>query len=87
MKMNYPKIAEHLGVKLRGNETFTELLEIEKQVKEKIKTIKIYVKGGVVTDVTIPEEFHNKINYEVIDYDHIEAEREEKKNEETNTNV
>ena len=32
--MNYPKIAEHLGVKLRGDETFTELLEIEKQVKE-----------------------------------------------------
>ena len=34
MKMNYPKIAEHLGVRLRGDETFTELLEIEKQVKE-----------------------------------------------------
>ena len=34
MKINYPKIAEHLGVKLRGDETFTELLEIEKQVKE-----------------------------------------------------
>ena len=34
MKMNYPKIAEHLGVKIRGDETFTELLEIEKQVKE-----------------------------------------------------
>ena len=34
MKMNYPKIADHLGVKLRGDETFTELLEIEKQVKE-----------------------------------------------------
>jgi len=34
MKYNYPKIAEHLGVNLRGNETFTELLEIEKQVKE-----------------------------------------------------
>ena len=33
MKMNYPKIAEHLGVKLRGDETFTELLEIEKKVK------------------------------------------------------
>ena len=32
--MNYPKIAEHLGVRLRGDETFTELLEIEKQVKE-----------------------------------------------------
>ena len=34
MKFNYPKIAEHLGVPLRGNENFTELLEIEKQVKE-----------------------------------------------------
>ena len=34
MKFNYPKSAEHLGVPLRGNETFTELLEIEKQVKE-----------------------------------------------------
>ena len=31
--MNYPKIAEHLGVKLRGNETFDELLKIEQQVK------------------------------------------------------
>ena len=34
MKMNYPKIAEHLGVKLRGNETFDVLLEIERQVRE-----------------------------------------------------
>ena len=34
MKINYPKVSEHLGVPLRGNETFTELLEIEKQVKE-----------------------------------------------------
>jgi|TARA_B100000902_G_C26429248_1_gene490700 hypothetical protein len=34
MKMNYPKIAEHLGVNLRGNETFDELLEIERQVRE-----------------------------------------------------
>ena len=32
--MNYPKIAEHLGIKLRGNETFDELLKIEQQVKE-----------------------------------------------------
>ena len=32
--MNYPKIAEHLGVPLRGNETFDELLKIEQQVKE-----------------------------------------------------
>jgi hypothetical protein len=28
------KIVSALGVKLRGDETFTELLEIEKQVKE-----------------------------------------------------
>ena len=34
MKINYPKVAEHLGVKLRGNETFDELLKIEQQVKE-----------------------------------------------------
>ena len=33
MKINHKIIAEHLGVKLRGNETFTELLEIEKVVK------------------------------------------------------
>ncbi len=33
MKINYPKVAEHLGVRLRGNETFTELLEIERVVK------------------------------------------------------
>jgi cell fate (sporulation/competence/biofilm development) regulator YlbF (YheA/YmcA/DUF963 family) len=34
MKINYKIVAEHLGVPLRGDETFTELLEIEKQVKE-----------------------------------------------------
>ena len=34
MKINHKIVAEHLGVRLRGNETFTELLEIEKQVKE-----------------------------------------------------
>jgi len=34
MKMNYPKIAEHLGVRLRGDETFDELIKIEQQVKE-----------------------------------------------------
>ena len=33
-KINYNAVANHLGVKLRGNETFTELLEIEKNVKE-----------------------------------------------------
>ena len=33
MKINYKFVAEHLGVPLRGNETFTELLEIERVVK------------------------------------------------------
>ena len=33
MNINYKIVAEHLGVRLRGNETFTELLEIEKQLK------------------------------------------------------
>ena len=33
MNINYKITANHLGVKLRGNETFTELLEIEKQLK------------------------------------------------------
>ena len=34
MKINHKIVAEHLGVKLRGNETFEELLKIEQQVKE-----------------------------------------------------
>ena len=34
MKINYKVVAEHLGVPLRGNETFDELLKIEQQVKE-----------------------------------------------------
>ena len=34
MKINQKIVAEHLGVKLRGNETFDELLKIEQQVKE-----------------------------------------------------
>ena len=33
-KINYNVVANHLGVKLRGNETFDELLKIEQQVKE-----------------------------------------------------
>ncbi len=41
-----------------------------------MKTIKIYVEGGVCTDVIIPNEFIDKLNYKVIDYDHIEAEKE-----------
>ena len=30
--MNYKVIANHLGVSLRGNETFDELLKIEKEI-------------------------------------------------------
>jgi hypothetical protein len=33
-KLNYPAIEKQLGVKLRGNETFDELLEIEKNTKK-----------------------------------------------------
>ena len=33
MKLNYKVIANHLGVSLRGNETFDELLKIEREIK------------------------------------------------------
>ena len=33
-KINYHAVSKHLGVNLRGNETFDELLRIEQQVKE-----------------------------------------------------
>ena len=33
-RVNYHAVSKHLGVKLRGNDTFNELLEIERQVKE-----------------------------------------------------
>ena len=53
-----------------------------------MKRIKIYVEGGVVQDVIFEGLIKDEeMTYEVIDYDHIEAEREEKKNEETDTNV
>ena len=40
------------------------------------KTIKVYVEGGCVTAVTeLPEGY----DYEIIDYDHIDAEEDEKK--------
>ena len=39
------------------------------------KTIKVYVEGGCVTDVTdLPEGY----DYEIIDYDNIDAEETEK---------
>ena len=51
-----------------------------------MKTIKVYIEGGVCTDVVIPKEFHDKLNYEIIDYDHIEAEQDqEKANHEADT--
>jgi|TARA_R100000479_G_scaffold151202_1_gene86926 hypothetical protein len=36
---------------------------------ETMKTIKICVKGGVVQEVTIPKEYEDKIDYEIIDLD------------------
>ena len=33
-RVNYHAVSKHLGVKLRGDETFDELLKIEQQVKE-----------------------------------------------------
>ena len=44
--------------------------------EEQMKTIKVYIEGGVCTDVVIPKEFHNELNYEVIDYDNIDTEKE-----------
>ena len=41
-----------------------------------MKTIKVYIEGGVCIDVVIPKEFYNELNYEVIDYDNIDAEKE-----------
>jgi len=45
-----------------------------------MKTIKVYIEGGVCTEVLIPSEFKNKLDYEIIDYDHIDAEKEEQAN-------
>ena len=39
-----------------------------------MKTIKICVEGGVVQEVTIPKEYEDKIDYEVIDLDTKEIE-------------
>ena len=44
-----------------------------------MKTIKIIVEGGVVQNVTIPKEYSKFLNVEVIDYDKINAEEEDKK--------
>tara|TARA_R100001086_G_scaffold202071_1_gene118217 strand:- start:23 stop:181 length:159 start_codon:yes stop_codon:yes gene_type:complete len=52
-----------------------------------MKTIKVYIEGGVCTDVVIPKEFHNKLNYEVIDYDKIDAEEEERRKYENRRSI
>ena len=53
MKINYKITANHLGVKLRGNETFTELLEIERVVKENREEEK---KWAMFPNYETPEE-------------------------------
>ena len=52
-----------------------------------MKTIKVYIEGGVCTDVVIPKEFHNKLNYEVIDYDNIDAEEDERRKYENRRSI
>ena len=43
------------------------------------KTIKVYIEGGVCTGILIPNEFKDKLDYEIIDYDVQEEEEENKK--------
>ncbi len=53
-KINYPAVEKQLGVKLRGNETFEELLEIEKNTKETNQGLgSLYPKGepGQIFDI------------------------------------
>jgi hypothetical protein len=53
-RINYPLMEKQLGVKLRGNETFDELLEIEKNTKETNQGLgSLYPKGepGQIFDI------------------------------------
>ena len=51
-KINYPLVEKQLGVKLRGNETFDELLEIEKNTKESRQGLgSLYPKGGLSEEI------------------------------------
>ena len=53
-RINYPAVEKQLGVKLRGNETFDELLEIEKNTKESRQGLgSLYPKGepGQIFDI------------------------------------
>jgi len=59
-KINYPAMQKHLGVTLRGNETFDELLEIEKAIKLKNKA-----KTGMSEfDEILEQEFNKSFNPE-----------------------
>ena len=42
-----------------------------------MKTIKIYVEGGVVQHVGIPTEYAKLLDVEIIDYDNLDAIEEE----------
>ena len=53
-RINYPLMEKQLGVKLRGNETFDELLEIEKNTKDSRQGLgSLYPKGkpGEIFDI------------------------------------
>ena len=43
-----------------------------------MKTIKIIVEGGVVQNVIIPQEYSKFLNVEVVDYDKLDIEEEER---------
>ena len=76
---NFVRIKGLTSKGIVGNQPTTKLapLKLTSDKREGImKTIKVYIEGGVCTDVVIPKEFHNKLNYEIIDYDHIDAEKE-----------
>ena len=77
MKINHKIVSEHLGVPLRGDETFTELLEIERVVKANTNLVQ---KKFPPFDESV-KTYSDIFRYET------DAEREEKKNEETNTNI
>ena len=76
---NFVRIKGLTSKGIVGNQPTTKLAPLKLTSDKRggiMKTIKVYIEGGVCTDVVIPKEFHNKLNYEIIDYDHIDAEKE-----------
>ena len=55
-KINYPQVEKLLGVKLRGNETFDELLEIEKSRKQGIGSLFPKGKGAAFEKIDDRDE-------------------------------